>query len=275
MTNSGTALGDNRVIQGLWVGGELSRMEQLSLRSFLAHGHEYHLYAYDEIKNAPPGTVIQDADAVVSRKELFVIKEGWGKGSYGGGFSDFFRYELLRRKGGWWVDTDVVCLRPFAFAADTVIASSQEGKWGDPANGCVMKLPADGAAARFLSDAARGMDRDNLKYAAMGPHLVQRMVRELDLGRFVVPPWVFCPITWRALDAMVYSPKKFSVRDALRGLKRRARWLLRPRSAPGRIKRDSYAVHLWNEVWRQNNVDKNQTFSPRCLYEKLKRRYSV
>ena len=31
----------NRVIQGLWVGTHLSRMEELSMRSFLAHGHEY------------------------------------------------------------------------------------------------------------------------------------------------------------------------------------------------------------------------------------------
>ena len=26
------------------------------------------------------------------------------------GFSNLFRYELLRRDGGWWVDTDVLCL---------------------------------------------------------------------------------------------------------------------------------------------------------------------
>lgn len=36
----------NWVIQGLWVGGSLSRLEKLSIQSFLAYGHEYHLYAY-------------------------------------------------------------------------------------------------------------------------------------------------------------------------------------------------------------------------------------
>lgn len=266
---------DNRIIQGLWVGGDLSAMEWLSLRSFLANGHEYHLYAYDEIKNVPAGTVLQDAATVVPRKDLFVIKEGWGKGSYGGGFSDYFRYELLHRKGGWWADTDIVCLRPFDFASDHVIASSREGKWGSTANGCVLKLPAGGAATRFLTEAARAMDRDNLKYAAMGPTLVQRMVGELDLGRYVVPPWAFCPVAWRGMDTLVWAPQKFSLRGTFRDARRRARWLFRPQTRPGRVTRDSYALHLWNEMWRQNNVDKNQTFSPRCLYEKLKKRYSM
>ena len=36
-------------IQSLWIGGELSPMEQLSIASFLAHGHEYHLYSYGEV----------------------------------------------------------------------------------------------------------------------------------------------------------------------------------------------------------------------------------
>jgi hypothetical protein len=34
----------NDIIQGLWVGPELSVMEQLSVSSFLRHGHQYHLY---------------------------------------------------------------------------------------------------------------------------------------------------------------------------------------------------------------------------------------
>ena len=33
-------------------------------------------------------------------------------GSYAG-FANFFRYELLRKRGGWWVDLDTICLRPF------------------------------------------------------------------------------------------------------------------------------------------------------------------
>ena len=39
------------------------------------------------------------------------------------GFSNFFRYKLLLERGGWWVDADMVCLRPFAFDKEHVFAS--------------------------------------------------------------------------------------------------------------------------------------------------------
>ena len=34
--------GANKIIQGLWIGAELSVMEQLSISSFLLNGHDYH-----------------------------------------------------------------------------------------------------------------------------------------------------------------------------------------------------------------------------------------
>ena len=38
-------------------------------------------------------------------------------------FSNLFRYKLLLERGGWWVDTDVICLRPFRVRDELVIAS--------------------------------------------------------------------------------------------------------------------------------------------------------
>ena len=29
----------------------------------------------------------------------------------------------------------------------------------------------------------------------------------------------------------------------------------------------------WNEIWRQNQLDKNNSFAKSCLYERLKRCY--
>ena len=61
----------NRVIHGLWIGAHLSRMEDLSIRSFLAHGHEYHLYTYGRIDNVPDGVVIMDANEIISADKIF------------------------------------------------------------------------------------------------------------------------------------------------------------------------------------------------------------
>ena len=43
-----------QIIQGLWIGSELSMMEQLSIASFLKNGHDYHLYVYGDVKGKKP-----------------------------------------------------------------------------------------------------------------------------------------------------------------------------------------------------------------------------
>ena len=35
----------------------------------------------------------------------------------------------------------------------------------------------------------------------------------------------------------------------------------------------TFAIHLWNEMWRLAGQDKNAQYHERCLYEKLKRTY--
>ena len=37
-----------------------------------------------------------------------------------GAFSDWFRWSLLYEKGNFWVDMDVICLKPFVFSEDLV-----------------------------------------------------------------------------------------------------------------------------------------------------------
>src|SRR5712692_1793699 len=110
---------ENRVIQGLWIGSRLSAMEELSIRSFMAHGHEYHLYTYGQVENVPEGTVLRNANEIISFEKLFKYRD---YDSYSG-FSNHFRYKLLLQNGGWWADLDLICLRPFDFKAEYVFSS--------------------------------------------------------------------------------------------------------------------------------------------------------
>ena len=41
-------------VQSLWL-GPLSVMERLVVASFVANGHEFHLYSYSEIEGLPDG----------------------------------------------------------------------------------------------------------------------------------------------------------------------------------------------------------------------------
>ena len=112
---------DNKVVQGLWIGDRLSLLEQLSIKSFLANGHEYHLYVYDDVKHIPKGTIVKDANEIIDSSEIY--KNTYVSPEYGYlGFSDYFRVKLIYEKGGFWVDTDLICLKYFDFKEDYVFS---------------------------------------------------------------------------------------------------------------------------------------------------------
>ncbi|OUC11903.1 MAG: hypothetical protein B0A82_25275 [Alkalinema sp. CACIAM 70d] len=263
----------NKVIQGFWIGPKLSLMEQLSIRSFLAQGHEYHLYAYDAIEGIPKGTTIQDANEILPSDRIFTYQHGEEKGSYSG-FADLFRSHLLAKKGGWWADLDVICLKPFDFAEEYVIASSYEGKWGNPAINCVMKMPPNSVLANYLCEESDARDPNSLRFAETGPLLLQDALRKLQLENAIVDHEIFCPISWRTVQKRIAyaQPSAWPLRAGIR-VKEFARSILKPHVTRDRVRPNSYAVHLWSEMWRRNQLDKNGVFHDNCLYEKLKQQY--
>jgi hypothetical protein len=117
-------------IQMLWI-GELSKLERMALASFVANGHIVHLYAYDELAGVPAGVQVIDAREILPEERIFRYgpEAGAGEGSLAN-FANLFRYKLLYERGGWWVDADVVCLRPFDFDAPTLEALRRPDVWG-------------------------------------------------------------------------------------------------------------------------------------------------
>src|ERR1700676_5221189 len=101
-----------RPVQMFWHGAPLSRIERLCMASFVAHGHALHLYVYEEPPQPPAGIALMDAEKILPRAQLFTHRRSGSLAS----FSDWFRYRLLKERGGIWADTDVVCLAPLAYA---------------------------------------------------------------------------------------------------------------------------------------------------------------
>ena len=233
------------VIQGLWIGEVLSSMERLSIASFLAQGHEYHLYVYGTVSNVPPGTCLRDAREVLPESMIFQYTE---YPSYAG-FADHFRYKLLLDHGGWWADTDAVCLRPFDFPPDYVF-SSELTAGGDaiPTNGFI-KAPAGSEAMVYAWEQCRIKDPRRLTWGENGPRLVAEAIRRYSLGQYLQDPATFTPIAHFDWERII---------------------------EPGRLgdfTASTRAVHLWNEKWRCAGRDKNARYPQDCLYERLKALY--
>jgi hypothetical protein len=235
------------VVQGLWIGDRLSTLERLSITSFLAHGHEYHLYTYQSVDNVPCGARFEDARSVLPESMIFQ----YAKYPSYAGFANYFRYKLLLERGGWWVDTDVVCLRPFEFAEDHVFASELAGDGTLTPSSGIIKAPAGSAAMGFAWQECRRKDTARLTWGETGSRLVAEAVRRCSLERFVVGCATFAPLPsyeWsRTLD---------------------------PVQVPT-FPEETRAIHFWNEMWRRDGREKDAHYPPGCLYERLKSRYLI
>jgi len=232
------------IIQGLWIGDELSVMERLSIASFLAHGHPYHLYVYDDVRGIPPGTVLRDASEVLPSSAIFTYKR---RNSYAG-FSNFFRYKLLLQDGGWWCDADLVCLKPFDFP-DEYVFSTEIDQGLEVINSGAIKVPPHCEIMAYAWNVCQSKDPEQLVWGETGPALMTTAVASCSLESHKKKHDVFCPIPfldWRD----VLEPSRCAV-----------------------MNEGTYAIHLWNEMWRRAGVDKNGTYDPDCLYERLKARY--
>jgi hypothetical protein len=261
---------NSNIIQSLWIGGQLSNVERLCIQSFIDYGHDFHLYAYEEIKNAPTGTHLFDASAILPQTEIFKFEEGWGKGSVAG-FADLFRLLLLQKNGGWWADMDIVCLKALNFDTETILCSSYEGEYGSLANNCVIKSPKNSALLKYCIEYISGLGIKNMSFGEAGPFLFQKAVKELQLEDKVVPYYYFNPIRWRSAGELILGKT-----STINKLKEHIRPLFKPDTMKGRkIDAGSYTVHLWNEIWRSNNFNKNGKYSPNCLFEQLKRKHNI
>jgi hypothetical protein len=251
-----------------WHGPPLSRLERLCMSSFVAHGHAVELHVYEEPAGVPRGVTLADAIRILPRADLFTHARSGSLAI----FADWFRYRLLHERGGLWVDTDVVCLRPFDYDCTEIFA------WQDERviNNAVLGLPRGHELARWMADCCERPDRvlpyDSLrtrrrkllrrilpgdsrrrtKWGESGPVGLTLAAQHLGYANRALPFWHFYPIhylNWRSVfDA--------SLRD-------------NPALVSG-----SYGLHLWNEMTRQQpGFDKNARFDAGSLFEQLCERY--
>ncbi len=230
-------------IRSLWVGNELSTLERMCIESYQRVGHEFHLYSYNFVENVPPGTFYQEAEDIVPKAAIGVFQNL-------ANFSDYFRYTLLYRHGGYWVDLDNFCLRPYDFQVPYVFSSQRPGptSFESEINAGVIRVPEPCTPImRFCLDQVAAMDTKTNHWSQIGPGLLMDAYHRFNLERYLKPYKTFCPIDYFTAPASVVGEGTWNTPFDL----------------------NTYSVHLWNEEMRRAGVDKNAKY-PNSLYERLK-----
>jgi hypothetical protein len=223
---------NNRVINALWIGNNLSQLEMLCIHSFLKNGHSFVLWAYDKIENnLPEGVVVKDASEIIPREKVFCYKHtnqfGHGKGSYAG-FSDIFRYKLLYEQGGWWTDMDVTCLKHFDFEEPYIFRSHHDF----PVVGNIMKCPKGSELMKCCYETAASQINENNTNWHLPIQILNDNLKKLELSKYIRT--ISNQDSWNII-------RKMLIKDIA-------------------IPPEWCAIHWVNEEWRRNNVNKNRFY---------------
>lgn len=248
-------MGDLPAVQSLWIGGELSRMEKTSIGSFLEKGHDFDLYTYGSIKGIPRQVNVIEAREILDGSSIDKCIDNKDYAT----LSDIFRYKLLFEKGGIWVDTDIICLRPFNFDDEHVFASERverqsrfEIKLPYRPVGCVIKAPAGSEIIHYCLKKSRKKEFENIEWAEVGPDLLDITVEEFSMDECVYPPYKFCPIPWWKWRDFIKDDLKTRTKEKIK------QYLLNP-----------YSYHLWNSKWSEGKANKNKKYPKRTIYGRM------
>lgn len=215
-------------IHGLWIGDTLSVLEQLSIHSFLAHGYSFHLWVYEPVNNIPTGTIVCQADTIISEDAIFAYmhknKFGHGKGSYAG-FSDIFRYKLLYEHGGWWTDMDITCLKPLPSVSDYLFRSNDnKGVVGN----IIYCLPKSSLMLYCYDRATNEVTAQNKDWM-LPIQILQEGILKFELSTYIKD---FCNAdNWHIVCKYLAKDKEFDTQ-----------W---------------HVFHWMNEEWRRLHISKN------------------
>jgi len=228
-------------IATLWIGGRLSWLEQLCLRSFVDAGHDTTLYSYSHIDNVPDGVQQRYAEDIFPAEPMYRHVRTGSPAIH----ADLFRLNMLKKTDQIWVDADIYCYRPFDFESDFVFG------WEKPDLVCnaVLGLPPDSVALNDMlaffedeyaiapwlkkwqrkeleaeRDAGNPVHMTAQSWGFTGPAAVTHFLKKSGEIEHAQPETAFYPVSFKHRNHMILS--KFDVeRDDLT--------------------EGTYAVHFW------------------------------
>ncbi|RZJ89170.1 MAG: hypothetical protein EOO20_11675 [Chryseobacterium sp.] len=240
----------NKIVNSLWISDSIGLIQKICYNSYYEKKHLVHLYSYGTIDNLPSHVILKDANKIIPEKMIF--KDF--RNSYAT-FSDWFRIKLLYDLGGWWVDSDTVCIRPFVIDDEYVFATEVVDASGKvEICNAVIKMPKhSGIGNAILRDIETTLEKkthNSIFWTEIGAQLISANINEFGLTDFITAPEVFCPINYFDFKSF-FSDDNFEISS------------------------ETYGVHLWNKMWEWDEIDPSKSFSKQTFFENLKSKYDL
>lgn len=181
----------------MWVGDSISKIQEISMSSFLYHNHEISLFVYNKNLVVPNGIKKLDANEIIPESEIFKVKNTYAA------FSDIFRYQMINKTDLPWVDADTICVSDNWNFKDNIYA----GYEGKIVVGGVLSLPYNSPAITYMINKSKNFEKDKINWVEIGPALVDETFKKFRLMKYVYNEETFCGIhysKWKKLWQQEY-----------------------------------------------------------------------
>ncbi|MDO6485097.1 hypothetical protein [Shimia thalassica] len=217
-------------IASLWIGGKLSWLEQLCLKSFADAGHHTTLYSYEPIPNVPEGVHAGDAEEIFPSNPMFRHARTGSPAIH----ADLWRLNMLKKTDKIWVDADMYCYRPFNFTRQSVFGWEKDNLVCNAVLGLPRNSKALDAMLEFFEDeyaigpwlkpwqqkelqaekdAGRAVHMTEQNWGFTGPAAVTYFLQQSGEIKYAEPVSAFYPISFKDRNHMIMS--RFNIEERL------------------------------------------------------------
>jgi len=174
------------IVNSFFHGKKLDLLNLLTVKSFVKNNIFFNLYTYSKNITDFNDTLfsINDANEILDKKHMFKYK-GLGDCPVNSiaGFSDIFRFHLLQKRPGWYVDMDVTCLRDFNDIDNNDIVFRPSKNWGTVAN--IIKCNNQNFISKIIEEYESNITANNDLWVKP-LNILTEQIKNFNLQNFIV-----------------------------------------------------------------------------------------
>lgn len=216
--------GAPQTLRTLWHGARIGAYQWLCLKSFADRGHRVEVFTYDRDADFPPWLHVRDAREILPEDRVLRPLADGKVGIH----ANLFRYALLERLGGWWIDPDVMLMQKDLPDGDIYVAAPDAFRRTPVA---VLKIPANHSLMVEARRRADMLDDDPVEWERAGVALFGELAARSDILSQATDG--LGPVSWLNVPDL-FDPGK---REELR-----------------RAAADARFLHMQGEVWRRAGI---------------------
>jgi hypothetical protein len=241
----------NKEIAHFFWHGELSKFEYGCILSFVKAGFDVNVWSYTNIK--VEGVTSRNAAELLDESLLYKIfhhfNERTSEHSSLAAFSDLFRFKVLSAYGGWWFDTDCICIRSSdqfkLLRGDKNLIVGLEDKNRLAVNS-VIYSNKEIASKLFKKAESLVIDKNYaLSYwGEIGPVFISQFALDENLFDSMLPTHNFFQIANDQHRVFIENDINYAMQ----------------------ILKHSYVTHVWTSRWKEFGINKNNLPTNSVVY---------